>query len=160
MNPSISFQPGDTVPDFTLPAVSGEQVTLSGFRGQKVVLYFYPKDMTPTCTQEACDFRDIHPQLIRAGAVLIGISPDGIASHARFRDKHDLPFLLLSDSDHKVCEQYGVWKPKKMYGREYMGVERSTFLIDEQGKLMREWRKVKVKGHAEEVLQTLLKSAR
>jgi len=159
MKPSIPFQPGDAVPDFTLPAANGEPVTLSQFRSRKVVLYFYPKDMTPTCTQEACDFRDVHPRLASAGAVVIGISPDEPSSHARFREKHDLPFLLLSDPDHKVCEQYGVWKPKKMYGREYMGVERSTFLIDEQGRLIREWRKVRVKGHADGVLQTLLNSA-
>lgn len=146
---------GQTVPDFTLPTATGEQVTLSSFRGRKVVLYFYPKDMTPGCTQEACSFRDSHHKLEEKGAVVIGISPDPVKSHRKFADKYELPFLLLSDEDHHVSELYGVWQPKKMFGREYMGIVRSTFLIDEEGKLMKEWNKVKVAGHTEDILDAL-----
>jgi peroxiredoxin Q/BCP len=143
---------GQPVPDFTLPASNGKQVSLSDFRGSKVVLFFYPKDMTPGCTTESCDFRDNYARFTAAKAEVIGISPDDLNSHARFIAKHDLPFLLLSDTDHAVCELFGVWKEKSMYGRKFMGVERSTFLIDEAGVLIREWRKVQVKGHVEEVL--------
>lgn len=143
------------VPDFTLPASNGGSVSLSDFRGKKVVLYFYPKDMTPGCTQESCDFRDYNPQIEDAGAVILGISPDDLKSHEKFIGKHGLPFLLLSDADHRVSGLFGVWKLKKMYGKEYMGIERSTFLIDEEGKLAKEWRKVKVAGHAREVLEAV-----
>ncbi|WP_438447713.1 thioredoxin-dependent thiol peroxidase [Gorillibacterium sp. sgz5001074] len=143
---------GQTVPDFTLASTSGQEVSLSGYRGRKVVLYFYPKDMTPACTQETCDFRDYHPGIQAAGAVILGISPDDLKSHGKFAAKHGLPFELLSDPEHQVSELFGVWKLKKLYGREYMGIERSTFLIDEGGKLVKEWRKVKVAGHAVEVL--------
>ncbi|ANY76520.1 peroxiredoxin [Paenibacillus ihbetae] len=147
---------GSPVPDFTLAASSGENVSLSDFRGRKVVLFFYPKNMTPTCTEEACSFRDHYGALKEAGAVVIGISPDPLKSHAKFIDKHSLPYLLLADEEHKVSELFGVWQMKKMFGREYMGIVRSTFLIDEKGKLAREWRKVKVKGHVEAVLEAVL----
>ncbi|MBX4150871.1 thioredoxin-dependent thiol peroxidase [Paenibacillus lautus] len=147
---------GSQVPDFSLPASNGEKVALSDFRGRKVVLFFYPKNMTPTCTEEACSFRDHYGSLEQAGAVVIGISPDPLKSHAKFIDKHSLPYLLLSDEEHKVSEMFDVWQMKKMFGREYMGIVRSTFLIDEQGKLAAEWRKVKVKGHVEVVLAAVL----
>jgi peroxiredoxin Q/BCP len=149
---------GQEVPDFTLPGSNGKQVSLSSLRGKKVVLYFYPKDMTPTCTTESCDFRDYNGKFARAKTKVIGISPDEIKSHMKFIEKHELPFLLLADTDHAVCEQYGVWQEKNMYGRKYMGVVRSTFLIDEEGKLFREWRNVKVKGHVEDVLKTVKES--
>lgn len=150
-------QLGEMVPDFTLPASNGKEVSLSDFRGKKVVLYFYPKDMTPGCTTEACDFRDQNEQMKELGAVVIGISPDSIKSHEKFIEKHGLPFLLLSDEDHRVAEMFGVWKLKKRYGREYMGIERSTFLIDENGVLREEWRDVKVNGHVDEVLKSVRK---
>lgn len=148
-------QVGKTVPDFTLPASNGKDVSLSDFRGRKVVLYFYPKDMTPGCTAESCDFRDYNAQFQELGAEVIGISPDDLVSHGKFIEKHKLPFLLLSDTEHRVCELFGVWKEKKMFGKTYMGVERSTFLIDEQGVLIREWRGVKVDGHVQEVLEAV-----
>lgn len=143
---------GEPAPDFTLPASKGKNISLSDYRGKKVVLYFYPKDMTPTCTTESCDFRDYNGKFARAKAKVIGISPDEVKSHLKFIDKHELPFPLLADTEHNVCNLYGVWQEKSMYGRKYMGVVRSTFLIDEEGKLVREWRNVKVKGHVEEVL--------
>lgn len=143
---------GEPAPDFTLPASTGKNISLSDYRGKKVVLYFYPKDMTPTCTTESCDFRDYNGKFARAKAKVIGISPDEVKSHLKFIDKHELPFPLLADTEHNVCNLYGVWQEKSMYGRKYMGVVRSTFLIDEEGKLVREWRNVKVKGHVEEVL--------
>ncbi|MWV45554.1 thioredoxin-dependent thiol peroxidase [Paenibacillus sp. HJL G12] len=146
---------GQEVPDFTLPAAGGEEVTLSSYRGRKVILYFYPKDMTPACTDEACSFRDSYHILEAKGAAVLGVSPDPVKSHRKFKDKYELPFLLLSDEDHKVSELYGVWQLKKMYGREYMGIVRSTFLIDEEGKLLKEWRKVRVKGHTEDILSAL-----
>ncbi|UYO06303.1 thioredoxin-dependent thiol peroxidase [Paenibacillus sp. PSB04] len=149
------FAVGDMVPDFTLPASTGEEITLSSFRGRKVVLYFYPKDNTPACTQEACDFRDALPQIEAKGAVVLGISPDELKSHGKFAEKYSLPFPLLSDKDHNVSEMYGVWQLKKMYGREFWGVVRSTFLIDEEGRLIKEWRKLRVAGHAGDVVSVL-----
>lgn len=146
---------GDKVPDFTLPASNGEEITLSSFRGRKVVLYFYPKDNTPACTQEACDFRDALPQIEAKGAVVLGISPDELKSHGKFAEKYNLPFPLLSDKDHHVSELYDVWQLKKMYGREFWGVVRSTFLIDEEGRLIKEWRKLRVAGHAGDVVSVL-----
>lgn len=146
---------GELAPDFTLPASTGKNISLSDFRGRKIVLYFYPKDNTPTCTTESCDFRDYNGKFARAKAKVIGISPDEVKSHLKFIDKYELPFPLLADTEHEVCEQYGVWQEKSMYGRKYMGVVRSTFLIDEEGKLVREWRSVKVKGHVEEVLEAV-----
>jgi thioredoxin-dependent peroxiredoxin len=151
----LAVTAGQQVPDFTMASSSGREVSLSDYRGKKVVLYFYPKDMTPGCTQESCDFRDYNPQIQAAGAVILGISPDDLKSHDKFIAKHSLPFELLSDPEQKVSTLFGVWKLKKMYGREYMGIERSTFLIDEEGKLAREWRKVKVNGHAAEVLEAV-----
>lgn len=140
------------VADFSCEATGGETVQLKALRGQKVVLYFYPKDNTPGCTTEGEDFRDLHAKFRRAGTVVLGVSRDSIASHEKFKDKYRLPFPLLSDKDEELCRQFDVIKEKTMYGRKSMGVERSTFLIDEQGKLRREWRKVRVKGHAQEVL--------
>lgn len=149
------FAVGDMVPDFTLPASTGEEITLSSFRGRKVVLYFYPKDNTPACTQEACDFRDALPQIEAKGAVVLAISPDELKSHGKFAEKYSLPFPLLSDKDHHVSELYGVWQLKKMYGREFWGVVRSTFLIDEEGRLIKEWQKLRVAGHAGDVVSVL-----
>lgn len=146
-----AIEVGKKAPDFKLPASNGETVKLSDYRGKKVVIYFYPKDNTPTCTQQACDFRDAYPAMADSNTVVLGISPDPVKSHEKFIGKQDLPFLLLSDEEHKVCEKYGVWQMKKLYGREYMGVVRSTFLIDEKGKLVREWRGVKIKGHVQQV---------
>lgn len=148
-------QIGSEVPDFTLPASNGENVSLSDCRGKKVVIYFYPKNMTPACTNEACSFRDNFGSLQQEGALVLGISTDPLKSHDKFIQKYDLPFLLLSDEDHKVCSLFGVWQLKKMYGREYEGIVRSTFLIDEAGKLVKEWRKVKVAGHVEAVLEAV-----
>ena len=143
---------GEAVADFSLLASNGERVSLSNYRGKKVVIYFYPKDMTPGCTTESCDFRDYNGQFAANNTEVIGISPDDLKSHGKFVKKYELPFLLLSDTEHTVSEQFGVWKLKKMYGKEYMGVERSTFLIDEEGRLVKEWRSVKVDGHVAEVL--------
>ena len=147
-----AVQIGQPVPDFRLPASNGKDVALSDFKGQKVVIYFYPKDMTPGCTTEACDFRDLNEQFKDYNTVVLGISPDSLSSHEKFIAKHGLPFLLLSDENHEVAEMFGVWKLKKNFGREYMGIERSTFVIDEEGQLLKAWRKVRVKGHVEEVL--------
>jgi peroxiredoxin Q/BCP len=144
---------GQAVPDFTLPSSSGEEVSLQQFRGRKLIIYFYPADMTPTCTQESCDFRDAHPLFEDANATVLGISPDDLKSHHKFIDKYGLPFELLSDPDHTVCELFGVWQLKKLYGREYMGVVRSTFLIDEQGILIKEWRNIRIKNHTAKVLE-------
>lgn len=151
----MPVQVNEMAPDFTLLASNGEKVSLSDFRGKYVVLYFYPKDMTPGCTTQACDFRDYHEDFSKLDAVILGVSPDPLEKHQRFIEKHGLPFLLLVDDEHEVAELYGVWKLKKMFGKEFMGIERSTFLIDKDGKLIKEWRKVKVKGHVEEALQYL-----
>lgn len=148
-------QARQAVPDFTLPASNGKDVSLSDFKGKKVVIYFYPKDMTPGCTTESCDFRDFHGEYKNLNTEVIGISPDDLTSHDKFIEKHDLPFLLLADEEQKVCQLFGVWKEKNMYGKKFMGVERSTFLIDEEGKLVQEWRKVKVDGHVDEVLEAI-----
>lgn len=148
---------GQQVPDFTLPASTGGVMSLSQFRGRKVLLYFYPKNMTPACTQEACEFRDAHDEITARGAVVLGISPDSLASHAKFISKNGLPFPLLSDEDHLVSEMFGVWQLKKLYGREFMGIVRSTFLIDEQGVLTAEWKKVRVKGHVEKAVEEIMK---
>jgi len=142
-------------PDFTLHNEKGEPVSLSDFRGKKVILYFYPKDMTPGCTTEACDFRDHHESFAELNAVILGVSGDSAERHQKFIEKYDLPFSLLVDENHEVCEKYGVWVLKKNYGKEYMGIERSTFLIDENGIVIKEWRKVRVKNHIEEVLNYL-----
>lgn len=142
-------------PDFTLNNQNGEAVSLSDFRGNNVVLYFYPKDMTPGCTTQACNFRDDYSAYEALDAVILGVSADDAARHTKFIAKHELPFSLLADTEHKVCEQYGVWTLKKMFGKEYYGIERSTFLIDKEGNIVKEWRKVKVKDHNEEVKAAL-----
>ncbi len=142
---------GQKAPDFSLINEKGEMVQLANLKGQNVILYFYPKDMTPGCTTEACDFRDKFEDFSHLNAVVLGVSPDNANKHTKFIDKHGLPFSLLVDDDHTVAEAYGVWVLKKMYGREYMGIERSTFLIDTEGKLVKAWRKVRVKNHIEEV---------
>ena len=146
---------GKKAPDFSLPGSEGETVPLSDFKGEKTILYFYPKDMTPGCTTEACDFRDRHQDFSDLNAVIVGISPDPVSRHGKFKEKHGLPFLLLADEEHQAAEAYGVWKLKKNFGKEYMGIERSTFVIDEEGTLVKEWRKVKVQGHADEALAFL-----
>lgn len=142
-------------PNFTLENEKGQQVSLSDFKGKNVVLYFYPKDMTPGCTTEACDFRDAYEDFSSLNAVILGVSMDEANKHTKFIEKHGLPFSLLVDAEHEVAEKYGVWVLKKMYGREYMGIERSTFLINEEGIVIAEWRKVKVKNHIEAVLSQL-----
>ncbi len=148
----MSIEVGDKAPDFTLPTDGNGKVSLAKLRGQKVVLYFYPKDDTSGCTAEACGFRDSLPKFDKVEAAVIGVSRDSVASHDKFKKKHDLPFTLAADEDGKVCERYGVWVEKSMYGRKYMGIERATFLIDEKGVVRGVWRKVKVPGHVEAVL--------
>lgn len=147
----MTLTPGDIAPDFTLPTDGGGTLTLSALRGRKIVLYFYPKDDTSGCTKEACAFRDALPDFTGAGAEVIGISRDSAASHDRFKTKYALTFRLAADEDGKVCEAYGVWVEKSLYGRKYMGVERATFLLDAEGVIREVWRKVKVVGHAEAV---------
>ena len=142
---------GDRVPDLELPTDGGERIRLTDFAGQKVILYFYPKDDTTGCTVEACEFRDASAVLSEKNAMIVGVSPDGIKSHEKFKAKYDLNFPLLADEDHELAEAFGVWKEKSMYGRKYMGIERSTFLIDEEGRVERVWRKVKARGHADAV---------
>jgi len=149
------LQEGTTAPDFTLPADGGGEVTLSELRGKKVVLYFYPKDNTSGCTTEACNFRDDYSEIIAAGAAVLGVSPDSIQSHDRFKLKYELPFALLSDPNHEVAELYGAWGEKKMYGKTYMGIVRSTFIIDEDGKIVKVFPKVKPQYHSQEVLAVL-----
>ena len=149
----MSVEVGDKAPDFTLPADAGGEVSLKALTGKTVVLYFYPKDDTSGCTAEACAFRDALPDFSKVRAAVIGISRDSVASHDKFKQKYKLPFPLASDEDGEVCQAYGVWVEKSMYGRKYMGIERSTFLIDAQGIVRKLWRKVKVDGHADEVLR-------
>ncbi len=146
---------GAKAPQFTLPSSSGKDVSLKDFLGKKVVLYFYPKDMTPGCTKEAQGFRDLYEKFKKSNAVILGVSPDSLERHLKFIEKENIPFELLSDKDHKVAEKYGVWKEKSMYGKKFMGVERSTFVIDEKGKIQKIYRKVSVSGHCEDVLSSL-----
>ena len=148
-------EPGQEAPDFTAVDDRGQTVQLSDFRGRKVVLYFYPKDDTPGCTREACTFRDLHRRLEEAGAVVLGVSPDDAASHARFREKYGLPFRLLSDHDHRIADAYGVWKEKHQYGRSFWGIERTTFVIDAEGRIKRVFERVRPQGHSDEVLEAL-----
>lgn len=143
------------VKDFKAAATGNKTIQLKSLRGNKVVIYFYPKDATPGCTTEGQDFRDLHAKFRRQKTVILGVSRDSIASHEKFKEKQKFPFDLLSDPDEKLCQQFDVIHEKTLYGRKFMGVERSTFLIDEAGKLRQEWRKVKVKGHAEEVLEAV-----
>ncbi|MGE4063947.1 MAG: thioredoxin-dependent thiol peroxidase [Rhodospirillaceae bacterium] len=145
---------GKVAPAFSLMTDAGEKVSLKDFRGRRVILYFYPKDDTPGCTTQACAFRDAEVDFSRADAVVLGVSKDSVKSHQKFKSKYTLNFPLLAD-DAGVCEAYGVWKQKNMYGRTYMGIERSTFLIDQDGKVRAEWRKVSVPGHAAEVIKAL-----
>jgi len=146
---------GQSAPDFTLPADDGRKVKLSDLRGKPVVLYFYPKDDTPGCTREACAFRDRTADLKAHGAVVLGVSPDDVTSHGQFRDKYSLNFPLLADTDHQVAETYGAWREKNLYGKTSMGIQRSTFLIDRDGKVRKAWKKVNVDGHDEQVLEAL-----
>ena len=146
---------GTAAPDFTLRGDGGEDVTLSALRGKPVVLYFYPKDDTPGCTTQACGLRDAYGELERAGAVVLGVSPDSEKSHVKFRDKYGLPFTLLADTDHAVAEQYGVWGEKKYIGRTYLGVQRTTFVIDAEGTVKRVLENVKPATHADDVLAAL-----
>jgi thioredoxin-dependent peroxiredoxin len=151
----MSLAAGDLAPDFSLPSDQGGDVSLTGLRGRKVVLYFYPKDDTSGCTTQACEFRDRWSDVQRTGAVVLGVSPDDVKSHGKFRDKYQLPFPLLADTDHAVAEAYGVWGEKSMYGRKYMGILRTTFVIDERGRIAKIFEKVTPKGHAAEVLAAL-----
>ncbi|WP_420404327.1 thioredoxin-dependent thiol peroxidase [Nisaea sp.] len=143
---------GDKAPDFSMATDGGGEVSLGALKGRKVVLYFYPKDDTPGCTKEACAFRDSMPDFSGIDAEIIGVSKDPVTKHDKFKAKYDLPFTLASDAESDVCERYGVWVEKNMYGKKYMGIERTTFLIDGDGKIRNVWRKVKVPGHADDVL--------
>jgi peroxiredoxin Q/BCP len=153
----MSLIEGSLAPDFTLPTDGGGSLTLSSFRGQKLVLYAYPQDDTPSCTNEAIAFNGLRSEFAAAGTRIIGISPDSVKRHDKFRQKYGLNFTLVSDETRQAIEAYGLWVEKQMYGRRYMGVERSTFLIDAAGRIARIWSKVKVKGHAEEVLEAARK---
>jgi len=148
-------QVGSKVKAFKVASTAGEEFNLADVRGKALVLYFYPKDMTSGCTVESCEFAALNDRFRRAGAVVLGVSRDSLKSHDRFRDKESLPFHLLSDPDEKLCQLFDVIREKSLYGRKYLGIERSTFLIDSQGVLRREWRKVKVAGHAQEVLDAV-----
>lgn len=148
----MTVEVGKQAPDFTLLNQKGEDVRLSDFKGKVVILYFYPKDMTPGCTTQACDFRDNYEAFQSLDAVIIGVSPDPITRHQKFVDKYELPFFLLADEDHKVAEAYDVWTLKKNFGKEYYGIERSTFIIDKEGVVQKEYRKVRVKDHIQKVL--------
>jgi len=151
----VSVAIGKPAPDFTLSATGGEKVSLSDFLGKTVILYFYPKDDTPGCTKEACDLRDSWDQITDDGAVVLGVSGDSIDSHDKFRKKYSLPFTLLSDPDHKVSQAYGAWTEKTNYGKTYMGIERSTFVIGPDAKMKAIFRKVKVDGHTDEILKAI-----
>lgn len=148
---------GDKAPKFKVPASDGSTVSLSDFAGKRLVIFFYPKDATSGCTKEAVGFSELQSKFSRRGVSILGVSRDSLASHAKFIEKYGLKVRLGSDEDGKMCEAFGVWKEKSMYGRKFMGIERSTFLIDEKGIILREWRKVKVAGHPEEVLEATKK---
>ena len=150
-----NLKEGDKAPDIALPTDSGHQFELSSLAGKNVVLYFYPKADTPGCTQESCEFRDTSQKFTAANTVIVGVSPDQTKAQAKFKAKFDLPFTLLADSEHKAAEDYGVWKEKSMYGKKYMGVDRTTFVIGPEGKIRKIFPKVKVEGHAEEVLAAI-----
>lgn len=149
------LEPGQKAPDFNLATDSGEKIKLSQLKGSPVVVYFYPKDDTPGCTVEACAFRDRSEELKALGATVLGVSPDDAASHVKFRDKFELNFPLLVDDQHKVAEKYGAWREKNMYGKVSMGIQRSTFLIDREGKVAKVWKRVKVEGHDQQVIDAL-----
>jgi peroxiredoxin Q/BCP len=149
------IEEGKPAPDFELTSDGGEKVKLSDLRGKAVVLYFYPKDDTPGCTVEACEFRDAYDVFRDRGAVVLGVSPDDVGSHDKFKSKYQLPFTLLADPDHRVAEDYGVWGERSMYGKKYMGINRSTFVIDREGKVARAMLGIKPTGHAADVLEAL-----
>lgn len=149
------LEAGKKAPNFTLTDGNNKKISLADFKGKRVVLYFYPKDMTSGCTQEACDFRDSFPDFQKLKAVILGVSIDSPESHKKFCDKYELPFILLSDADKKVVQKYGVWKEKSMYGRKYMGIERTTFIIDGERVIRKIFAKVKVSRHADEVMKSL-----
>jgi len=149
----MSLEVGDKAPSFNLPTDGGGNISLNDLKGETVILYFYPKDDTPGCTKEACGFRDSLPDFSKAKAKVIGVSKDPVKKHDKFKEKYELTFPLASDEDGKVCEAYGTWVEKSMYGRKYMGIERSTFVIDGKGVIRDVWRKVKVPGHADDVLK-------
>jgi len=144
---------GSQAPNFTCKTDGDATTSLKDFKGKKIVLYFYPKDMTPGCTTEACEFRDTHPDFSKINTEIIGVSKDSVKRHDKFKEKYELPFTLAADEDGKMCEAYGVWQEKKNYGKTYMGIVRSTFLIDEKGKIAAVWRNLRVKGHVEKVLE-------
>ncbi len=163
--PKVSPYPkvGNKAPTFSAPASTGKKVKLTDYKGKTVVLYFYPKDNTPGCTKEACGFRDHYAAMKRAGIEVLGISPDAMTSHEKFIAKYELPFTLLSDENHEICQKYGVWQEKNMYGKKTMGVARTTFIIDKDGKLAHVFEKVKPEGHEQEVhdwIKKNLKSAK
>lgn len=151
---------GDQAPEFTLPTDGDGEVSLSDFKGKKLVLYFYPKDNTPGCTKQACGFNEALKSFENLNAAIVGISKDSVKKHDNFKNKYNLSFPLASDENGDVCERYGVWKEKSMYGKKFMGIERTTFLIDENGKIAKIWRKVKVKDHIEDVQKTIQDTAK
>jgi peroxiredoxin Q/BCP len=146
---------GKRIKNFTLPATGDQNLSLSDFKGRSLIIYFYPKDNTPGCTREGQDFRDLYPRFTEADADILGVSRDSVKTHDNYRNKHGFPFHLISDKEELLCKQFDVIKEKKLYGRTYMGIERSTFLLDADGVLQQEWRKVRVPGHVEAVLETL-----
>jgi thioredoxin-dependent peroxiredoxin len=154
------IEAGSKAPDFTLSADDGSKVKLSALKGQPVVLYFYPKDDTPGCTKEACAFRDRSRELQKLGATVLGVSADSVDSHVAFRDKFKLNFPLLADADHKVAEKYGAWREKSMYGKKFMGIQRSTFLIDAEGHIAKVWKAVQVDGHDAQVIGAIKELAK
>ena len=148
---------GNQAPDFFMSTDGGNTISLKELKGNKIILYFYPKDMTPGCTTEACDFRDAYPDFSMIDAKIIGVSKDSVERHNKFKDKYNLPFILASDENGEVCNAYGVWQEKKNYGKTYMGIVRSTFLINERGNIAAIWRNLRVKGHVEKVLEEVRK---
>ncbi|MBX7146084.1 MAG: thioredoxin-dependent thiol peroxidase [Alphaproteobacteria bacterium] len=151
----MTLKPGIAAPDFTAYADDGKKISLKQFKGKKVILYFYPKDDTPGCTKEACDFRDKQSNFVDHKTVVIGVSKDNQQSHTKFKNKYNLNFILISDEEGKICEAYGTWIEKSMYGKKYMGIDRATFLINEKGVIDHIWRKVKVPGHIDEILNII-----
>ena len=153
--PAVPLKTGDPAPDFTLAADDGSSVRLSDLRGRKIILYFYPRADTPGCTVEACEFRDEMQRIDESGAVVLGVSPDEVADVRKFREKFDLPFRLLADADHRVAEAYDVWREKSMFGKTFWGVERTTYVIGEDGRIERVYERVKPEGHAAQVLEDI-----